>query len=332
MEWRPLPENLKRACDAMAAESRHSGFMQSRGWAEFKKAEGYNVHRAGLFEGSDFLGFANLFTFGNEEREVVSCPEGPVIDWTDDALAKFALRKLCAYVCDQYPLALGLRVQPNLLQPAPAYFRNWGGGAVDLVPDHTLFLDLTLSENELLAQMKPKGRYNIRVAQRAGVTIQASQSLASVPQFFELVRETSLRNRFFAEPLSFFLNLGETLFANDMAEILFARSDEGVLAAVFIVYFGRRATYLYGGSRSEHRHKMPNYLLHLEATRRARDRGCSEYDLYGYDPFGRPGHLYEGISRFKKQLGGTPQLRIGARDFLFYDRLADVMVEKLAAG
>jgi lipid II:glycine glycyltransferase (peptidoglycan interpeptide bridge formation enzyme) len=72
---------------------------------------------------------------------------------------------------------------------------------------------------------------------------------------------------------------------------------------------------------------MPTYALHWAAIQDARSRGCAEYDFYGYDPFGHPDHLYAGISRFKRQWGATRRDSIGAREYLFYDRLAEQIVE-----
>jgi len=77
---------------------------------------------------------------------------------------------------------------------------------------------------------------------------------------------------------------------------------------------------------------MPAYAAHWAAIQAARDRGCTEYDFYGYDPFGQPGHLYAGFSRFKKQFGGFRRDSIGAYDHLFYERLAESLVRKLAGG
>ena len=47
------------------------------------------------------------------------------------------------------------------------------------------------------------------------------------------------------------------------------------------------------------------------------------------DPFGLPDHLYAGISRFKRQFGGSRRDSIGAYDHIFYDRLADRLVQRL---
>jgi lipid II:glycine glycyltransferase (peptidoglycan interpeptide bridge formation enzyme) len=51
--------------------------------------------------------------------------------------------------------------------------------------------------------------------------------------------------------------------------------------------------------------------------------------MYGIDAFERRDHLYAGITRFKKQWGGNVLQRIGAKDYIFYDRLADQIVERL---
>ena len=153
--------------------------------------------------------------------------------------------------------------------------------------------------------------------------------MPDMPRFYALFEETALRNEFFAEPYGFFLNLGAALFPTGQAALFLAEWEGQTLAAILVVFFGRRATYLYGGSSALHRRIMPNYALHLAALREARSRGCREYDFYGYDPFGSPSHQYAGISRFKSQWGGERRDSIGAHDILFYDRLAERLAERL---
>ena len=164
---------------------------------------------------------------------------------------------------------------------------------------------------------------NIRLALRHGVSIRTSNQLAEMRTFYALFAETSLRRDFFAEPYSFFLNLGSTLFACGMAELLFAEYEQKILATILVIYFGNRATYLYGGSSAVNRNVMPTYLLHWEAIQRARSRGCTEYDFYGIDPFDQPDHPYYGFSRYKRHFGGEVFSAIGAYDLPFYDRIAN---------
>src|SRR5207248_1382766 len=118
-------------------------------------------------------------------------------------------------------------------------------------------------------------------------------------KFYALFMESANRNDFFAEPYGFFLNLGAVLFHRRAAGLFLAEWQGETLAAILVTFFGCRATYLYGGSTSRNRHVMPSYLLQWEAIQEARHRGCIEYDLYGYDPFGLSDHQYAGISQFK---------------------------------
>ena len=303
--------------------------MQSSFWADFKRAEGYEVTRLAYEIDGQMTGGASLLRFHLPgDPNFVLCPEGPVLPWSDVPLVRTALQGLVA-LTREIPNALGLRIEPHLPTPLPSILRNWADAPTDLTPADTLILDLKKTEDQLLAEAHAKCRYNLRIADRDGVEVMRSQDTSECHEFYELLQETSWRTGFFSEPLGFFLNLASTLFARDSAEFFFARVDGKLLAAILVVYFGHRATYLYGASSSTDRNKMPAYPLHRAAMRAARARGCVEYDMYGIDGFERRDHLYAGITRFKKQWGGSVHQRIGARDYVFYDRLAELMVEKL---
>jgi lipid II:glycine glycyltransferase (peptidoglycan interpeptide bridge formation enzyme) len=321
------------AWDALAGECPEAGFMQSSAWAAFKRAEGYMTPRLGLFAGEELRGGASLLHFPARDGGFLICPEGPVLPWTDVPAARAGLRLLTAAaekLADQVH-AVGLRIEPHLAPPRPSLLRNWSRAPVDLTPVHTLMLDVAQPDEAIRAAMHPKARYNLGLAQRHGVRVLESSDVADVARFYPLFEETALRNDFFAEPYGFFLNLRASLFPSRNAVLLLATWQDEVLAAILIVLFGRRATYLYGGSSSRHRDVMPSYALHWEAIQAARRAGCREYDFYGYDPFGVPDHQYAGISRFKRQWGAERRDSMGAHDNMFYDRLADLLAERLRA-
>lgn len=328
----PIGPEWDEAWDALAGQYAEAGFMQSSAWATFKRAEGYETLRYGLFEQDHMCGGASLLWYpAGGNAGFILCPEGPVLPWEDTARARQGLRLLAA---EARQLAaqwgeIGLRIEPHLPPPRPSLLRNWSRAPVDLAPVQTLMLDLTLSDEDLRAQMHPKGRYNLGLSARHGVRVVRSYDTADLRCFYALFTETAGRNRFFAEPYGFFLNLGSTLFPSRRAALLLAEWQAEPLAAILVVFYGRRATYLYGGSTAQHRHVMPNYALHWAAIQAAREAGCREYDLYGYDPFGIPDHQYAGISRFKRQLGGQRRDSIGAHDLLFYDHLAERIIQRM---
>ncbi len=320
--------------DALAGQTAESGFMQSTAWAAFKRSEGYTTRRYGLFEEEALTGGASLLSYSAPGSEgFFLCPEGPLMPWHDPPKAREGLRLLARAVEQQAEQSggLGLRIEPHLPPPRPSLMRNWTRAPIDLNPIHSLMLDLTLSDAEFRAQMRPKGRYNLGLAHRHGVTVIRSQAMHDLTRFYPLFEETARRQRFFAEPFGFFLNLGAALFPSGQAELFFAEWQGETLAAILVILFGRRATYLYGGSSARQRQVMPTYALHWAVMQAARAQGCREYDLYGYDPFGLPEHLYAGFSQFKRQFGGRRIDNIGAWDLLFYERLAASLVERLAA-
>jgi peptidoglycan pentaglycine glycine transferase (the first glycine) len=320
------------AWDTLAGEAPEAGFMQSSAWAAFKRLEGYATRRFGLFEQGVLCGGGSLLHYSLPgEPGFALCPEGPVLPWHDTARAREGLRHLLA-ATEQMATSesvLGLRIEPHLPPPRPSLLRNWTRAPVDLTPVHTLMLDITQSDDGLLAQMHSKGRYNLRLAQRHGIQVRESREARDVHRFYVLFEDTARRNEFFAEPYGFFLNLAEALFPSGQAALFLAEWEQETLGAILVIFFGRRATYLYGGSSAHHRNLMPNYALHWTAIQAARRFGCREYDFYGYDPFGLPDHLYAGISRFKRQFGGKRVDSMGAHDHLFYDRVADHLVTRL---
>ena len=314
--------------DACVEANPASGFMQSSRWAAFKRAEGFLVHRLGLWEGERLFGGGTLYGYPGAAGTpgIFSCPEGPVLPWSDVPRARRGIRLLLQAAREAG--GLGLRIEPHLPPPTSSLLRNWQRAPVDLTTVHTLLLDLTLSEEALLAQMKPKGRYNIKVAARHGVTVRESRDPADLPHFYRLFQETTLRNKLFAEPYSFFLNLAASWFADDDGSLFLAEWQGEPLAALLILRQGHRGTYLYGGSTVRHREVMPCYALHWEVAKTLRARGCTEYDFFGYDPYEHPVHLYAGISRFKRQFGGFRRTGIGAQDLLFYDQLAEQLLTR----
>jgi len=223
--------------------------------------------------------------------------------------------------------AIALRIEP-LWSEKPGYLEGFARAPADLLPSETLLVDLRASETEILAAMKPKGRYNLRLSQRRGVEIEFTADSQAIPLFYDIFLETVGRQQFFGEPYGFFINLCQTLFAAQIAEIGLARLRGKLLAAILVVYWGDRSIYLYGGRSAEHPEVMAAYGLHWRAMQRAKAKNCQVYDFYGFTR--NPSHGYANFSRFKSQFGGFSLTTIGAQDCWFYDRLADTLISLLS--
>ena len=323
-----LDERRREAWDALVSAHPASGFMQSWAWCRFKEVEGYSAVRLGLFKGDTLRGGGIAYVFPSPgEAVLLALPDGPVLDWQAPG-AGAAFRALVAAFRASAPgrRAVALRVEPRLpVLPAP--LRGLARAPVDLVPNETLEVDLG-PEAEMLARMKPKGRYNARLALRRGVEVTTSTDPADVHEVYFVLAETARYQSFLLEPKSFFINLAQALLPA-MGRFAFARYKGITLAAALTVRHGATVTYLYGGHLPLFPEVMASYALHWHVLREAARDGYRVYDFYGYAPPDRPGHPYAGFSRFKEKFGGRHVPRIGSRDVVFYDRLADAALRAL---
>lgn len=167
-----------------------------------------------------------------------------------------------------------------------------------VLPRHTIYIDLTKSEDELLAGMHEKTRYNIGLAQKKRVVIKEGEDLE---KFIELLEKTENRQGFYSHPKDYYKILWETLRPEKMVYLLSANS----MAAIMLLRYKDYLYYAYGGSDPKYRQYMAPHLLHWEAMKLGKKLGCKVYDLWGsYKDNPIESDPWWGIYRFKKGFGG----------------------------
>jgi len=177
----------------------------------------------------------------------------------------------------------------------------------------TVLVDLQAAPEVLLERMKQKTRYNIRLAERKGVTVRQG-TLDDLNLLYQMYAETSMRDGFVIREREYYHAIWRIFLQAGIAEPLIAEVENQPVAGLVIFRFAGRAWYLHGMSRTNHREKMPNYLLQWQAILRAREAGCLVYDLWGApDEFRKDDPLW-GVYRFKEGLGGRLVSHIGAWD------------------
>lgn len=166
----------------------------------------------------------------------------------------------------------------------------------------TRIIDLTASEEGILAQMHQKGRYNIKVAQKHGVTI-TKGTKDDIDDFYTLLLSTSKRDIFSISPKSHYVR-----FLTDLPDsyFLIAKHENKPVAALLGVMWHGTGFYYYGASDHHRRNLMSPYLLQWESMKLCKDADCKRYDLLGIAPIGSDAtHHWAGISSFKEKFGGT---------------------------
>ena len=170
-----------------------------------------------------------------------------------------------------------------------------------------------LTEDELICSFHPKTRYNIRLAQRRGVTIRKG-GLSDVPVFSRMMEETGKRDGFQCRNEEFYIDF--LCGMGDNAQMFLAEKDGQVLGSAIAVFLGKKAWYSYGCSFSTGRENMPNYLLQWEMMRHALKCGCEIYDFRGVE--GKPDidNPHYGLHRFKQGFSARFVEYLGEMDYI----------------
>ncbi|MCL4269872.1 MAG: peptidoglycan bridge formation glycyltransferase FemA/FemB family protein [Anaerolineales bacterium] len=193
----------------------------------------------------------------------------------------------------------------------------------NIQPPRTITLDINASEEDILAKMKPKCRYNIRLAEKKGVTVRAWDDIAA---FHAMMTVTGGRDGFGVHSKEYYQRAYDLFHPKGTCELLVAEYEGKPLASLMVFANAKRAWYVYGASNNEERNRMPTYLLQWEAIRWAKARGCEEYDLWGVPDENeetleaqfesRHDGLW-GVYRFKRGFGGQLKRAAQALDRVY---------------
>lgn len=328
---RPVEISNAGAWDRALLALPNPHILQSWAWGEFKSRHGWSVVRLLFQEGGRAVAAASVL----ERRlprlplSVLYVPKGPALNWNDTGLAARLLAGLERMARQRR--ALFLKIDPDLYYPdgAPDFCprptnasevacllasRGWRFSTEQVQFRNTLLLDLTRPEEDLLAAMKQKTRYNIRLATRRGVQVREGTA-ADADIFYQLYAETARRDRFPIRPADYYRDAWGSFLKAEQARLLLAEVEGEVVAGLILFTFGPTAWYMYGASSDRYRERMPNHLLQWEAIRCARAAGCSLYDLWGAPDTLAESDPMWGVVRFKLGLGGQLVRGLGAWDF-----------------
>ncbi|MCL2266138.1 MAG: peptidoglycan bridge formation glycyltransferase FemA/FemB family protein [Treponema sp.] len=188
--------------------------------------------------------------------------------------------------------------------------------AAEVQPPDTVIINLDAACEEILAQMKPKWRYNISLAAKKGVNTEVCGA-EKIEIFYSLLKETAARDGLAIHKIDYYKTLFDVCAGKQNVKIYLylASHDSDVLGAIAVLFRGSYATYLYGASSNKKRNLMASYALQWKAMRDAKDSGCVYYDLFGIPPYDDPNHPMEGLYRFKTGFGGSIIHRPGSWDY-----------------
>lgn len=281
-----------------------NAFAASFAWGDILAKDGGVVERLMVVEDDQILALAQIvykpLVFG---WKYAFCPMGPI------AINQSAEAKIADYLAKKVSF---LRLEGNWI----------GGGlerTIDVNPHATLILDLSQEESCILANMHPKTRYNIRVAERKGVTVEMKKDQNIL---LNLLRATGKRDGFRLHEAAHYTNVLNSAITSQFNAV----ENGQIVATAVSVAFGDTFTYLYGASDYQYRASMAPVLLQWHMIQHAKKQGYKKYDFFGIAPLKKSEdgesiydakHQYGGVTRFKLGFGGEYVETPGTRDLIF---------------
>lgn len=302
-----LSEQEKNHYNNFIAAHPSGSFLQSWDWGDWQEQLGHKVYRYAIEDGDKIILTAQIIEIklANLNQHYLYLPYGPLVGESNELALKFFLDELIK----KHPRALFIRLEPKQNLSLPAEYKQQATTHVQ--PGKTLLLDLQMSEENLLAKMHPKTRYNIKVALRHGVTVEPTFVATpghglNLKEALDLIIHTAKRQDFRTHHRHYYQKLIDFFALQPHRDLKLsvykALWRDNILAGAIMIDFGSSRTYLFGGSSQEHRNVMAPYLLHWQAINDATSRGLNYYDFWGAET--SVGKI-SGFVRFKEGFGGT---------------------------
>jgi lipid II:glycine glycyltransferase (peptidoglycan interpeptide bridge formation enzyme) len=201
-----------------------------------------------------------------------------------------------------------------------------------LFTNYTFILDLTKSEEDLLKNMHPKTRYNIRIAEKKGVKVIENNSDKAFEEYLKLTKETTQRQNFYAHTQRYHRLMWETLrpknnekesTSDGLTAHLFTATYAGEVLVAWIVFvLGNTLYYPYGASSNNHREVMASNLMMWEVVKFGKKMGLKKFDMWGaLGPNPDTKDPWYGFHRFKEGYGGKLTEFVGSYDFVLNQKV-----------
>lgn len=297
-----VSEELKEHWDNfIKTNTADGGLLQAWLWGDFQKFLDNKVYRLAVVNGEGQFQ-AVILVVKHElpfEYNYLYCPRGPVIKEIEPQ----ALESLFAEIkkIAREDKSFMVRIDPPWAIGHEQRLINFGfrKSEYEVQPKCNLIIDITKNEEELLAQMKQKTRYNIGLAQKKGVKVQICQEICDLESFWQLTKQTAKRDGFHPHSKEHYKKMFEILSKDGTLKLFLAEYRNKIIAANLISFFGGVGTYLHGASADLYREVMATYLLQWHSILEAKKLGFKYYDFGGVN--GRTYHneKWEGITRFK---------------------------------
>ncbi len=310
-------------------------FLLSPAWIEISKKEEERVETVAIVRQKDYrdqeIKLEDVLALALIIKRKIKgpwfylyAPRGPLLaQGLDRKEKKAVINFFLKSVHRLYKKAIFFRIEPanEKSHRWQRHFPTWRLASLfrikkvkSIQPEKTVVVDLSREPDKIIKSFKQKARYNIRLAQRKGVTVEAG-SEADLDEFWRLLQATSKRDRFRLHNKEHYRQLLASSKPG-FIELYFAYYKNKKIATAIVSFYGKKATYLHGASDNNYRQVMAPHYLQFELMKLARERNCLSYDLYGIDR-----QAWPGVTRFKLGFAGAEKRYPGTFAVIYRPRL-----------
>jgi len=282
-------------------------FLQSPAWAAFQESLGRTVVR----DSGDGWSYQAVLETGRFNTRLY-CPYGPEVNSPeafDAALTSLRAQAVTHNVTFIRIEPTGAISRDDLIARQLRYVSY-----VQLQPEHTLRIDLTLSHDELIAQMEQNSRNVYRNYHKKGLSIHTSSAPADISYFTTLMHGVAHRNHIQAHSDAYFMKQAEALFPLGAAILYYVKLEDTIIAAAIAYDSEDTRYYAHAAANDTYRNLNAGTALLGHMITDAKDKHLAIFDLYGVAPNNDSTHRWAGFTKFKKSFGGSEFTYVGAWD------------------
>ncbi len=308
----------KKVWEDFLSQHQEANFLQSWYWGEFHKALGHRIQRNGFIKNNKLIGVMLSVVENAKRGKYLTIPGGPIIDWEDETLINLFVKEIRNIAKKEGCVFIRVRPQLQSNDFSKNLFKRFGfiNAPMHLHAELTSQLDITPTEEQLLANMRKATRYETKKALSLGIKIETNSDLKTIKKFYDLQLQTAKRQRFVPFSFEFLSEQFKVFLENNQAILYSAKLGNKLLAQAFIIFYGAEAAYHYGASAEDGRKYPGAYLIQWEAIKEAKKRGLKRYNFWGVAPEGDKDHRFSGLSLFKRGFGGVDFEYLHAQDLI----------------
>lgn len=336
MELKIIEIENKEIWEDFLRNVKEKTFLQSFNWGEFNKKMGDKILRLGIYENQELVSTALVIKMKARRGTFLLLPHGP--SFAKASAGKAELLKVLLERLKE----IGKKEKAAFIRIAPIWERNeenkkifkelgFREAPIHVHPELTWELDLGLSEEELLKNMRKTTRYLIRQGlKNEEIKIIKSNNIKDIEKFNNLYLATKTRHQFSPFSLNYLENEFLSFLPDNQISLFLGEYKEEVVCSGIFVFWQNICFYHHGASSLKYPKVPVSYLLLWEGIKEAKERGCQKFNFWGIAPILNKKHPWAGLSLFKMGFGGESKECLKTQDFVISNNYwLSFFIEKL---